>query len=91
MLVNFENWLREHENYKFVINNNELSDSLIIDIDEENCLARFTLWDDLSCMSEVINVSTGQYMLDKREEFNNLEELLIIFKEFTKAVSSLLP
>lgn len=87
MLLDFQGWLYKSTDYKCVINNNELSDSLVIDVDSDQCIARFTVWDDQSCMSEIINVETNEYIINKRFEFNNLSELLAVFEGFRKLLN----
>ncbi|HGB3501779.1 TPA: hypothetical protein ACIVCX_004567, partial [Salmonella enterica subsp. enterica serovar Wangata] len=59
MLRKFEHWLINNTSYSFSHNANTLSESMVIDIENEKYIARFTVWDDLSCMSEVMDVDTG--------------------------------
>ncbi len=86
MLREFEIWLHAHTDYQSVYNKNELSDSMVIDFENDNYIARFTVWDDLSCMSEVMFADSGEYKLNKRNEFSNFEELLHYFKVFSESV-----
>lgn len=84
MLKKFELWLHEQTDYKSVYHENELTDSLVIDFENDNYIARFTVWDDFSCMSEVMLVDSGKYKLNKRNEFSSFDELLCVFTEFTE-------
>ncbi|WP_445582684.1 immunity protein TriTu family protein [Scandinavium lactucae] len=87
MLLNFNDWILKNTNYKCVVNNNELSDSIVIDVDTDKYIARFTVWDDKSCMSEIIEVNTGEYLINKRSEFNDLNELLCLFHIFNELLN----
>lgn len=86
MLREFEIWLHAHTDYQSVYNENELSDSIVINFSNNNHIARFTVWDDLSCMSEVMCADSGEYKLNKRNEFSNFYELLHYFKSFSESV-----
>lgn len=86
MLIKFESWLRDNTSYVFTHNINTLSESMFIDVENEEYIARFTVWDDLSCMSEVMSINTGKYKLDKRNEFSTFDELLNIFKIFQENI-----
>ncbi|WP_445326633.1 immunity protein TriTu family protein [Scandinavium hiltneri] len=82
MLLSFNDWVLVNTNYRCIVNHNELSDSVVIDVDTDKYIARFTVWDDKSCMSEIIKVDTGDYLINKRNEFNDLKELLYLFHTF---------
>lgn len=82
MLREFEFWINNNTLYGFSHNVNALSESTVIDVENEQYIARFTVWDDFSCMSEVMDVDTGIYKLNKRNEFLTLDELLNIFNIF---------
>ena len=82
MLNKFEEWVFQHGDYMLAHNKNELSNSVVVDFENENYIARFTVWDDFSCMSEVMDVNAGSYRLNKRNEFSTFEELLDIFDIF---------
>ncbi|MCU5775255.1 hypothetical protein N5923_22900 [Erwiniaceae bacterium BAC15a-03b] len=84
MLLEFELWLKENTNYNVVINKNELSDSLVIDIDDDNNIARFTAWDDNSCMLEIIDIDNDGYIINERYDISNLQELTDLFNKFKK-------
>lgn len=86
MLKEFELWLHTRTVYQSVYNQNELSDSMVIDFENDNYIARFTVWDDLSCMSEVMCADSGKYKLNKRNEFSNFDELLHYFNIFSESV-----
>lgn len=82
MLNKFEQWVIQQGDYILTHNKNELSNSAVVDFENENYIARFTVWDDFSCMSEVMDVNTGLYKLNKRNEFSTFYELLDIFDIF---------
>ncbi|MCU6427069.1 immunity protein TriTu family protein [Enterobacter sichuanensis] len=82
MLNKFEQWVIQQGDYILTHNKNELSNSVVVDFENENYIARFTVWDDFSCMSEVMDVNTGLYKLNKRNEFSTFYELLDIFDIF---------
>lgn len=86
MLNKFEQWVIQQDDYVVSHNQNELSNSLVIDFENENYIARFTVWDDLSCMSEVMDVNTGLYKFNKRNEFLTFDELLDIFEIFRMSI-----
>ncbi|EAW6600503.1 hypothetical protein FGH97_22375 [Salmonella enterica] len=82
MLNKFKVWVSKHTDYMVIYNENDLSYSIIIDFEDDRYISRFTVWDDLSCMSEVMDVDTGLYKLNKRNEFSTFDELLDIFDDF---------
>ncbi|ECH9259086.1 hypothetical protein AVA06_001009 [Salmonella enterica subsp. enterica] len=82
MLNKFEQWVNKYTVHTVIYNNNELSNSIVIDFENDRYISRFTVWDDLSCMSEVMDVDTGLYKLNKRNEFSTFDELLDIFNIF---------
>ena len=82
MLREFEFWINDNTLYSFSHNTNTLSESTVIDVENEQYIARFTVWDDFSCMSEVMDVDTGIYKLNRRNEFLTFDELLNIFNVF---------
>ncbi|ELY2857480.1 hypothetical protein SMC92_004667 [Cronobacter dublinensis] len=84
MLEQFECWVRKNTEFDIVHNNNEYSESIVIDFDNDRSVCRFTLWDDLSCMSEIMDVETGKYKLNQRDEFSTYNELLGIFNVFVR-------
>jgi len=87
MLNEFESWVREYTEFNICHNESELSENIVIDFDNESYICRFTLWDDLSCMSEIMDVDTGTYKLNKRNEFSTFNELLEIFNVFIKNIN----
>ncbi|GAS74957.1 hypothetical protein NGUA41_02141 [Salmonella enterica] len=84
MLRKFEHWLINNASYNFSHNTNTLSESMVIDIENEKYIARFTVWDDLSCMSEVMDADTGDYKMNRRTEFSTFDKLLDTFNMFLK-------
>ncbi|WP_423825856.1 immunity protein TriTu family protein, partial [Salmonella enterica] len=55
MLNKFKLWVSKHTDYTVIHNENDLSYSIIIDFEDDRYISRFTVWDDLSCMSEVMD------------------------------------
>lgn len=86
ILAQFSLWIHENTGYNIKCNNNTLSTSIVIDFENDNYIARFTVWDDLSCMSEVICVETGDYKLNQRNEFHTYDSLMVIFNNFMENI-----
>ncbi|MWN90003.1 hypothetical protein GQ597_04685 [Gilliamella sp. Pra-s65] len=82
MLNKFKFWISKNTNYSYIYNKNDSSESIVIDFENDIYIGRFTVWDDLSCMSEIIDLNTNQYKINKREEFTSFNELLSIFRIF---------
>lgn len=82
MLNKFEQWVNQHTVHTVTYNKNELSNNIVIDFENDHYISRFIVWDDLSCISEVMDVDTGLYKLNKRNEFSTFDELLGIFNVF---------
>ena len=61
---------------------NELSSSVFINIDDANNIARFTVWDDNSCIMEAINIDSGEYIINERHEIKDLEDFIKLFRKF---------
>ena len=83
MLQDVKNWILSRGDYEVKINNNDFTDSLVVDFEGENKIARFTVWDDKSCILEVMDVNTGQYIINDRRELSETNEVLDAFKEFS--------
>ncbi|WP_458574178.1 immunity protein TriTu family protein [Lonsdalea quercina] len=83
MLQNVKSRILSHGDYEVKINNNDLTDSLVVDFENENKIARFTVWDDKSCMLEIMDVDTGQYIINDRRELSEIGEIIEAFKEFS--------
>ncbi|EOC1429019.1 hypothetical protein ACI1AD_004295 [Cronobacter dublinensis] len=82
MLGEFECWVLKNTEFDIVRNKTEYSESIVIDFDNDRNISRFTLWDDLSCMSEIMDIESGQYKLNKRDKFSTYDELLDVFNVF---------
>jgi hypothetical protein len=80
-------WLENNSLHEKSINNNELSRSVVIDIDDEDNLARLTFWDDNSCMLEVMDVNTGNYILNERHDISHVNEFVALYKKFESALN----
>ncbi|ALB53206.1 hypothetical protein AB8W28_15065 [Cronobacter universalis] len=89
MLENFECWVRKKTDLDLDIvhNKNEYSESIVIDFDNDRFICRFTVWDDLSCMSEIMDAETGRYKLNQRDEFSSYNELIDIFNVFIRNIN----
>lgn len=64
---------------------------MYVDIDNNINLGRVTLWEDNSCVMEVLHIATGNNLFSKRYEFTSFSELVEKFCNFytmlSKAVS----
>ncbi|MEI7369433.1 hypothetical protein WCT94_17555 [Pectobacterium sp. 1950-15] len=83
MLNEIKDWILLNSDYQIVINQNDYTDSLVVDFEDENNIARFTVWDDKSCMLEIINVDTERYIINERRELSDIGEIRESFKEFS--------
>ncbi|OCG72368.1 immunity protein TriTu family protein, partial [Gilliamella sp. Occ4-3] len=61
MLNKFKFWISKNTNYSSDYHQNDLSESIVIDFENDIYIARFTVWDDLSCMSEIVDLNTDQF------------------------------
>ena len=80
-------WLENNSTHEKSINNNELSKSVVIDIDDEDNLARLIFWDDNSCMLEAMDVNTGNYILNERHDISHINEFVTLYKKFESALN----
>ncbi|MGJ0625586.1 immunity protein TriTu family protein [Xenorhabdus bovienii] len=71
-------WIISNYNYPVIVNN----ESLVVDIDTDKSIARFTVWDDLSCVLEILDVDTEKYIINERRELSYDDEVIESFKEF---------
>lgn len=71
-------WITSNYDYPVIVN----TESLVVDIDTDKSIARFTVWDDLSCMLEIMDIDTEKYILNERRELSSDEEVIKAFKEF---------
>ncbi|EMI1450159.1 TPA: hypothetical protein ACKR0U_002050 [Proteus mirabilis] len=69
-------WITSNYDYPVIVN----TESLVVDTDKS--IARFTVWDDLSCMLEIMDIDTEKYILNERRELSSDEEVIKAFKEF---------
>ncbi|WP_455820007.1 immunity protein TriTu family protein [Pseudomonas cerasi] len=83
MLQDVKSWILSHGNYEVKINKNDFTDSLVVDLETEKQIARFTVWDDKSCTLEIIDVDTEQYIINERRELSDTKEIIEAFKEFS--------
>ncbi len=65
MLKKISDWILSNSHYEVKCNANDFTDSLVVDIDDDTKIARFTVWDDASCMLEIIDVETGNYIINE--------------------------
>ncbi|AVD89301.1 hypothetical protein [Pseudomonas sp. SWI44] len=82
MFIEILAWLDVNSKRKLELNENELSSSAVINIDDEFNLARLTLWDDDSCVIEAVNVDTGSYIINERYEIKDLQGFIDVFGKF---------
>ncbi|MCS6726574.1 immunity protein TriTu family protein [Proteus mirabilis] len=71
-------WITSNYDYPVIVN----TESLVVDIDTDKSIARFTVWDGLSCMLEIMDIDTEKYILNERRELSSDEEVIKAFKEF---------
>lgn len=69
-----------HENVEHV-------HSIYVDVDNDVNLGRVTLWDDGSCVMEILDIETEQCLLFKRYEFASFDELVKKFDYFYSVLS----
>ncbi|WP_323637277.1 hypothetical protein [Pectobacterium polaris] len=82
MLKEINDWILSNSEFQVKMNQAEYNDSLVVDFENEDKIARFTVWDDKSCMLEVMLVDTGQYIINERNEFSEMSEVVVAFKRF---------
>ncbi|KAA8995607.1 hypothetical protein FJU30_23895 [Affinibrenneria salicis] len=82
MLEQIKDEILARGDYAVKIHKNDFTQSLVVDIENESDIARFTLWDDGSCMMEIIDVASGQYILDERRTLLDMAEIIACFNMF---------
>ncbi|MBA5238290.1 hypothetical protein H2Y54_17355 [Pectobacterium aroidearum] len=87
MLIEIKNWILSNSAHQVEMNENEYTSSLVVDFENENKIARFTVWDDKSCMLEVMDVDSGKYIINERRELSEISEIIESFKEFNDFVN----
>ncbi|MEQ9842916.1 immunity protein TriTu family protein [Pectobacterium brasiliense] len=87
MLIEIKNWILSNSTHQVEMNENEYTSSLVVDFENENKIARFTVWDDKSCMLEVMDVDTGKYIINERRELSETSEIIESFKEFNDFIN----
>jgi len=87
MLQEIENWILKNFDYNTRTNNNDYTNSLTIEFENKTRIARFTLWDDKSCMIEIINIDTEKYIINERRELENHSDIEASFKEFVNLLT----
>lgn len=69
-----------HENTNYV-------HSIYVDIDNDINLGRVTLWDDNSCVMEILSIETGSCLFSERYEFTSFDEMIEEFHHFYSILS----
>ncbi|AOR61102.1 hypothetical protein [Pectobacterium parmentieri] len=82
MLNEINGWILSNSTHQVEINRNEYTSSLVVDFEGENKIAKFTVWDDKSCMLEIILIDTEKYIINERAEFSDIAEIIKLFKKF---------
>nr|WP_019846702.1 MULTISPECIES: hypothetical protein [Dickeya]UJR53786.1 hypothetical protein J417_06820 [Dickeya zeae MS1] len=82
MLTEIKDWILSHSAHQVEINEGEYTSSLVVDFENENKIARFTVWDDKSCMLEIMDVDTEKYIINERRELSDTSEIINSFNEF---------
>lgn len=83
MLQDVKNWILFHSDYEVKINQNNFTDSLVVDIETEKQIARFTVWDDKSFVLEIMDIDTEKYIINERRKSSETKEIIEAFKEFS--------
>lgn len=91
MIQQFISYINEQLNSQSCIyaihENTDYVHSMYVDIDNDTNLGRVTLWDDNSCVMEILHIETGNYLFSKRYEFTSFSELVEKFSNFYAMVS----
>jgi len=69
-----------HENTNYV-------HSMYVDLDNGTNLGRVTLWDDNSCVMEILSIETGSCVFSDRYEFSSFDKLVEKFNNFYSILS----
>lgn len=56
--------------------------SMYVDIDNDINLGRITLWDDNSCVMEILSIETENCLFSERTELTSFDELVEKFDNF---------
>ncbi|WP_129544211.1 hypothetical protein [Serratia sp. 1D1416] len=88
MLKKISDWILSNSHYEVKYNVNDFTDTLVVDIDDDTKIARFSVWDDASCMLENIDVETGNYIINERRELSSEESVIEAFKEFVSLLKN---
>ncbi|MFJ5359037.1 hypothetical protein [Pectobacterium sp. CHL-2024] len=87
MLIEIKNWILSNSTHQVEMNESEYTSSLAVDFENESKIARFTVWDDKSCMLEVIGIDTGKYIINERKELSEISEIIESFKDFNDFIN----
>ena len=87
MLQDVKSWILLHSDYEVKINQNNFTDSLVVDIETEKQIARFTVWDDKSFVLEIMDIDTEKYIINERRKSSETKEIIEAFKEFSALVN----
>ncbi|WP_067710193.1 hypothetical protein [Erwinia sp. ErVv1] len=87
MLTEVIDWLKKNSAHQITLNVNEFTKSVVIDIDNDSNLARLVFWDDNSCMLEVMNINTGEYILNERHELSDVKDFVNIYAKFERSLT----
>ncbi|AOR63361.1 hypothetical protein KU73_16605 [Pectobacterium wasabiae] len=82
MLSEIKDWILSNTTHHVEINRNEYTSSLVVDFEGENKIAKFTVWDDKSCMLEIMTIDTEKYIINERAELSDIAEIIKSFKKF---------
>jgi len=88
MLKEIASWILKNFDYDVKINYNEYTDSLAVEFENKKKIARFVLWDDRSCMIEIIDVDMEKYLINERRELNDNLDVMDSFREFVDLLRS---
>lgn len=82
MLSELKRHVQSCGDYAPVMHRHGLSESLVVDIDTDHRLGRFTAWNDGSCVLEVMDALDGCYVINERMELSGSAALAAAFQVF---------
>lgn len=91
MIQRFITYIKEQMNNQSCIyeihENKTYVHSMYVDFDNDFNLGRMTLWEDNSCVMEILNIETGNSLFSERYEFTLFDELLKEYQKFYSILS----
>lgn len=81
-LSELQNVIASYGVYQIQVIRTSCSESIRVDFEDAERIARFTAWDDNSCMLEILCVSSGRYVINERRELSPFAGFSDAFNEF---------